>query len=519
MRIVRLQKAVSIIASEIRNNIENHRLPKLVRDEIKAIISEYVEEIYKIAAVNSLEKRIVELKKADLSSIAKVLDIILEYHPPKYTLTFADEKTREVDPIQKINELKSWISNADGNQIKLGSMEILFRLELVFDSKMNEIMMAFEKRSPVFKRVKQDVLAKLKKVRKDDLLLLWADLKSKFRNKDDDHHGYVFYKDIIPEDFWDISPKSISLDEVAERYADFIVEYKPLTVRRMIAEGYNAYPVGPLGIARSLALSSSQGKNNVSEFDVLVIRTLSKVISLFEKITYANKSELARAINANQDSFVFDGEFFQAAKKELEEMRNNSSVSFVESLSASMERLNSYAMENQSSGSKVERLLFNYKLSREVSPPDISAGKKNEIALQKDLCKFLIENDIVAYGKIFGRSQIDFYIKEGELPIAEEYVVETKVFRRGRAVNPSVIKANLVQLQSYMDIHKQPRGILAIYNYSDDLIYVPDKRWLHGQYWILVVNIGTATASKRKRSLKIVESSSPKNLIDIIVNA
>jgi hypothetical protein len=72
-----------------------------------------------------------------------------------------------------------------------------------------------------------------------------------------------------------------------------------------------------------------------------------------------------------------------------------------------------------------------------------------------------------------------------------------------------MLKASLAQLQDYMDRRvARPRGVLVIYNLSGTLLVGPGV-WLKGRYWITAINLGSATGSRRRRSLVIEESKGP----------
>lgn len=68
-----------------------------------------------------------------------------------------------------------------------------------------------------------------------------------------------------------------------------------------------------------------------------------------------------------------------------------------------------------------------------------------------------------------------------------------------------------------MDQVNQPRGVLAIYNCTDDVIISP-RKWLRGRFWIISINIGKAPPNKRNRSIEIIEPNSENELISFIIN-
>ena len=152
-----------------------------------------------------------------------------------------------------------------------------------------------------------------------------------------------------------------------------------------------------------------------------------------------------------------------------------------------------------------------YKLGQEVVAPsrnkELLKGSSVELNLQREMSKYLIERGIVTYGLTFGRSQVDLYMKERN---SEDFVIEVKVYKT--RINTSSIKANFVQLQSYMDQHYQPRGILVIFNFTNDLISSP-RKWIRGRYWILAINLCESSPSKRNRTIIINESSDSSDII------
>lgn len=120
------------------------------------------------------------------------------------------------------------------------------------------------------------------------------------------------------------------------------------------------------------------------------------------------------------------------------------------------------------------------------------------------MSKFLIERKILSFGRKSGRSQIDLYHKDIG---GEEFIIETKIYDDKNKLNQQKLKKNIVQLQSYMTQINQPRGILAIYNFSNTVI-LPLKKWLQGRMLIICINLCELPPSKRSSSLEIIESES-----------
>jgi hypothetical protein len=148
----------------------------------------------------------------------------------------------------------------------------------------------------------------------------------------------------------------------------------------------------------------------------------------------------------------------------------------------------------------VERTLRAYKLGLEVVVQDIRDEfiEKDELRLQREMCRFLVENHVSAYGTKFGWSETDLRAEDGFGAI----VIETKLLRSG-APSAKDINRWLTQLGSYLDQeHLALRGVLVLYNFSSTPIFCPVSTLRH-RYVILVINLCPDTPSKRKASIEI----------------
>lgn len=163
----------------------------------------------------------------------------------------------------------------------------------------------------------------------------------------------------------------------------------------------------------------------------------------------------------------------------------------------------------------IERALLQYKLGYEVMLPDsrkrIPKGT-HELKLQKELCKFLLERNVFTFGTQFGQSEVDLMQQQP----GDTLVIEAKIYRR--SASSSSLRANLAQLQNYMDQQEfTSRGVLVIYNLTNTLLLPRERRWIRGRYWILPINLGTDTPSRRKRSL-MFEEGRDGELLQVVKN-
>lgn len=504
MRTERLLRALELVHEE-KQKIKEDNFTS--RDEMAEIITEFLEAVYQSAGVQEIENKVVLNRQVDTASISESVKIIRDANPVSLELKFTEGKVRIIQPSDLLVKFEQDIAALEDRAKRYGLLEVILQLEMSFDNRFDELLMTFDANNDVFEKIIKKVEAKLKTIKFDQVLLLWARLKAQF-SQDRMRTGYIVYDDIIPKSFWD---ETDSNDELISRLATFVVKYKPLTVLRMVNEGYTTYPAGLPGVARILSFSPDTEITKVSNLDVLIIRSVSRTVALYYEITYKDVSDLAKAIGTQPESMAFSGEFYNEYARNLANFKGDK----VELIILNMKRLIQYVSEYANSRTPVEEALWQFKMGQEVLAPsrnDELLAKRGqvEVHLQKELSKFLVERNILSFGTKFGRSEIDLYTKEVG---GEDFVVEAKVYKKKPSLRE--IEANLVQLQSYMDQHKHPRGILAIFNFADDLILAP-RQWVRGRIWILVINLCTASPSGRSRSIEIIESRTAGRLIDVI---
>lgn len=274
----------------------------------------------------------------------------------------------------------------------------------------------------------------------------------------------------------------------------------------MVEEGINSIPIILPGIAKILAISNTSEIPQISSLEILLIRVLSQIVATHKLITNKESPELAKAIGADPNGLVFSGEFLEEYKKNIKDIKNGAKN---ELLILNVKRLIEYVALFSTQQIQLEEALWQYKIGQEIIAParadEFKKVKKTlEDYLQKDLSKFLIERKILSFGRKSGRSQIDLYHKDIG---GEEFIIETKIYDDKNKLNQQKLKKNIVQLQSYMTQINQPRGILAIYNFSNTVI-LPLKKWLQGRMLIICINLCELPPSKRSSSLEIIESES-----------
>jgi hypothetical protein len=158
------------------------------------------------------------------------------------------------------------------------------------------------------------------------------------------------------------------------------------------------------------------------------------------------------------------------------------------------------------------RHLRQYKLGLEILVAQHAGeySKKPETLLQKELCRFLIERNVMAVGTKFGSHETDLVTTDG----GAQWVIEAKKITGSPTL--SKLEKAAGQLRTYLDDHlgQAPFGILALYNFTDCWISAPLER-IGGRIQILAINLNKKHVSTRKRSVAI-EPGKEGRLIRIV---
>jgi len=499
---MKLEKLIEVVEL-LRKTYESGDYPEPIKEELSMLLPEFIEELFIQGRVSDLEKRVEETRKFDISTVKKGLEIIIKAGPSPIV---NKSSGKVIESAPRLEQVKEQVKLIEEKGKEWGPLEIGLRFELVLDSNFDYLLMACEGKEDVFRQLEGLVLEKLKPLKEHEILLLWARIKGLFE-------GAAWtsplkqYPDITPPPFW----QNASLEKTRKKCAEFIVRLKPKIIRRMMDEGADGYRTGVAGVARILSFNRSLAP--VSNLDFLVVRNAAELVAATERLTSLSPDNLARGIGKNPDNLVFRGDLYEDAKRVFS--FGPRGPKHLDILLASMKKAIRYVGISSGTPSNIEEQLWRYKLGQEVVSPkyttEIVKGRINEIDLQKGLCKFLLERGIRAFGKTFGRSQVDIYTKDS---VGEDFVIETKVYKN--APSDGTIRKNFSQLLSYMnqELQQQPRGILVIFNCSDSLIMTP-REWLHGRVFVLAINIGQSPPSGRKKWIEIKEGDGPGQLIII----
>lgn len=160
----------------------------------------------------------------------------------------------------------------------------------------------------------------------------------------------------------------------------------------------------------------------------------------------------------------------------------------------------------------VERMLRAYKLGLEVVAQDVrdEFRKKDELRLQREMCRFLVERSVRAYGTKFGWSEVDLRADD----VLGAVVIETKLLK-SNAPSERDINRWLTQLGSYLDQeHLALRGVLVLYNFSPTAIISPIAT-IRFRYLIVAINLCPLSPSKRTASIEIAATDAGTEIVRV----
>lgn len=179
---------------------------------------------------------------------------------------------------------------------------------------------------------------------------------------------------------------------------------------------------------------------------------------------------------------------------------------------AELETLLRVSDEMHAPTTPLETVLRSFKLGLEVMAREVARDLrgKNEVALQRLLCRFLVERGFHAFGTKFGWSEADLQVED----VFGALVIEAKLARRPPA--SALIVKWLSQLKSYMDQSPmKQRGALVVFNFSAVPIVAPPQ-FIHARHLILPINICSVSPSKRTECIDIAAApAGSDNLVQI----
>ena len=487
------RKTIELLEHEI--DLVKENADESLKSELESLVYMILGEIKGKIDIPDIEKRLQHYQDFDIEKLNAAYEFLNEAFLAGRMIPVKSSSGKELSVEETLTNLRKHLDILDTNGRKLGPREVLLRIELFFNGWMENALMCLPAEDSALNQIKALVDAKLGILSDDDLMILWANVQREFASEFD---NTGFPVDEEASKFLQI--KNVS--EVREKLSYYLISYRQKLKREAIQRNETVWLQPNLGAARILTIRDRSDLQSITYEELNFLRVLSRLVTLWQSVFYREKVDLIKFLNLEVDCFVYRGEEKEAY---VTPAINPQRYTLLQ-----LKKLINYAEILGRTPSLIEEALWIHKLGLEVTLPESRADivRVNEVTIQKRLCKFLIENKIQAFGTQFGQSQVDLLLQKG----GEQFLIETKKYTRG--VRGDKIEKDLVQLQTYMSQKfVVPRGVLIIYNFTD-IVICPPENWIIGRYYILPINLGLLTASRKERSL-VIRPGQGDNLIHI----
>lgn len=480
------------------------RLDGYVRAEREDLLAAIFDLTGRAVDVGRIEGSLAATNRLDFDILMTLLDRLGELPLQDWVFTWANG--RECNPVSILEELRAVLTATQEVSEQARLLEVLLRLEMVADRQVEDILSAIPSdQGAEFKQwLVGAVETKLGVLDDQETMKSWGRLKAEFERHEDDETCMRPVPGILDASFFDLKTPA----EARRKIATYLVTIRPQLIRALEAQGQTRFPMTMFGVTRILAITENGAP--LERADSTFATALMRLAVLWTSVLREDPKVLRGHLRLQEhEGRLTQGPFYE---EEAERLTDLGTDEWTIVLGEEGEKILDRIEELATARTPAEELLVRHKLALEVMAPanlsEVSA--KNEIRLQQELCRFMIEHGVFSVGTQFGRSETDLVAREA----AGALVIETKIAKRGPST--SMIRAWLVQLQSYMDQEPvQVNGVLLIYNLSDSLIVAPRQR-LRDRYRIVVVNLLKPSPSKRQRSIEIIESESD-SLIEVLV--
>lgn len=393
-----------------------------------------------------------------------------------------------------MESLEKGIEVIEANQHKWPAVETVLRIGLALEGwLMDAVMCVADEWEPApLIAIARNKLALLGE---EQLVDLWSRVLAEHRPaQDPDLQDYKLIDlGVLPSDFLQPNPP-----DRAERLARYLAWLRPRVVRGMIRGGRTSYPIPDIGLARLLSLQVPEEQPSATE--LTIARSVANVAGwLAMRGQPMSIEDFARIMALHPDAMLLKGEESQAfAKRQWErDAPERAAIHALISIASAADAIHGHT-------GPLEIALYQYKVGIELaSNTPFELGAWNEVTLQKQLCRYLLDRGIVAVGTKFGRLETDLVTQNEDAFTVLECKVLTSV------PSTTALERNLAQLLRYQETNpdlKGRRGVLVLYNYTDVPIFVPAEP-VTGRIWLHAINVKAGPASAIGNSINIVSDA------------
>lgn len=498
---------------ELRRRLRRHvafertkNLTAYIRDEQEDLVAALFELVGQLLDTGRIERSLAATNRIDFDTLMLLVARLDELPLQDWAFTWASG--RECNPAANLNDLRHILEATQDVSEKARLLEVLLRLELAADRKVEKILVAIPPdEGHVFKQWLVDQLESKLGILDDRVVMdLWGRLKAEFGRFEDDDSAMQPVPGILDPSFLELRTPA----EARSKIASYLVKLRPQLIRALEAKGQTQFAVVLFGVARLLALSGDGPP--LDRADSTFATSVMRLATLWTTSLHQDRQILRGQLRLQDpEGRLTQGPFYEEESEKLKELNTDDWTKVLgEEGEKVLDRIDALI----AAPTPAEDLLLRHKLALEVMAPENIAEieRKKETRLQAELCRFLIEHGVFSVGTQFGRSETDLVARHA----AGALVIEIK--KTARVPSAHMIRQWLIQLQSYMDQEPvQVDGVLLIYNLSSTLIVAPRQRLLE-RYRVVAINLLKPAPSKRRQSIEIIESKSD-SLVEVLREA
>jgi hypothetical protein len=474
-----------------------------MKEDVHDLALEVAEFVRDALDVPSLDRELIARSQIDIGSVSWLIDKLVAISlkdANAFRLEVGLGSGTFIDWESRLGRLRLVAESVKSPQ-QLDHLEVSLRLGLVADGAVDTLLAALPLDHPLKAEIEARLLPKLGLLPNDKAMAFWQELRFQVDPAREVH--FEVDPAIAPKEFFDLG----DVGQVRGRIARYLAVTRPALERQMSERGVHVIPAGLTGIATVLSWTKTPSTTDWTPRVRTAVRALCRMAALWQ----GSKDELAPTLGVPLEGYILGGRGEHEAKQSAPADTNGRSgrLRMLDELTKLVRIAEYYRVRVEGA---VERTLRAFKLGLEVATEDVlrDARMKNELYLQRILLRFLVEREIPALGTKFGQSEVDI---RAEDPIGA-IVIETKVLKQ--ALSDRTLNRWLTQLGSYMDqSHAALRGALVIFNYGNSPILAPIGA-IRFRFLILVVNLCSATPSKRVSGIEIEENETGPDVVRLV---
>jgi hypothetical protein len=449
-----------------------------------------------------LERDFREARDLDLGSIEAAVTALRAMNLKPVPLP----NQKNIDPQRAFGRIEQALRQLSRQHL-LATNQAWFQLEFQVDGDLNNLLICAAFAGADMSKLVTLAEGKLAVLSGVTLVQVWSRIQREF----DEDRGIPHLNaasSVLPPKFLDLEEG----DELRTKIARYVIEFKPKLVVERINGGSFSYPLDAVGPARLLSVNTTSPPLERDVLRLDLARGIGRIAAVWQTLLKRKLADLAALLRLVPETKLLQGADVKAAQAELQDAETPAAAAVheVNAFLSTLERLGA-------ARAGVEDLLRRHKLGLEVTLPESAkeVAGRSELLLQKTLCRFLLEQGVYAEGTKFGPFETDLLASVRAMAT----VIEVKLYSRNKRPTVKTLRANLAQLQDYMDKRPvRPTGALVVYNLSPTLVVAPN-RWVRGRYWICVVNLGKPTGSARRSTLTLDETQGDQLIVGMLNDA